>query len=108
MEMKTIIEARRRWQSQRIMEAVKDVTNKISMREIAEQELEHEPWTFADIRSDRRTADICLVRDRILWRSRRETPHSLPAIGRFFRRDHTTVLAAVRREDARRSIQQGD
>jgi chromosomal replication initiator protein len=37
-----------------------------------------------------------------MWLARRMTPLSLPAIGRLFgRRDHTTVLHAVRRIDQR-------
>lgn len=48
-----------------------------------------------DVYSSRRAREICFVRHEIWYRCKTETPHSLPAIGKFFGRDHTTVLHGV-------------
>ena len=68
-----------------------------TMRQIAIEELEGSSYTFNDLRSHRRYGDLCQIRHRIFWRCRNETHHSFPAIGRFFDRDHATVLYGVRK-----------
>lgn len=47
--------------------------------------------------SDRRTVDIALPRQIAMYLSKVLTPQSYPCIARRFRRDHTTVLHAVRK-----------
>jgi len=56
--------------------------------------------TKLDLESARRTAAVTKPRQIAMWLARNLTTHSLPAIGRQFGgRDHTTVLAAVRKID---------
>ena len=50
--------------------------------------------TVIDMLSARRTANIVIPRHYAMWRCRKETYMSLPAIGRLFRRDHTVALYA--------------
>lgn len=50
-----------------------------------------------DLRSLRRRQDIVFARQMAMYLARQLTAHSLPAIGRCFGRDHTTVIHAVRR-----------
>lgn len=51
--------------------------------------------TAADILSRTRSRTIGAARTEAMYRCVAETEHSLPAIGRVFDRDHTTVGAAV-------------
>jgi hypothetical protein len=52
----------------------------------------------SDMKSARRSAEITKPRQIAMFLAKLLTPHSLPAIGRYFgRRDHTTVLHAVRK-----------
>jgi chromosomal replication initiator protein len=54
--------------------------------------------TPIDVRSRRRNKHIVLARHTGMWLTRRTTPLSYPAIGRAFgRRDHSSVMHAVRR-----------
>lgn len=55
-----------------------------------------------DLESERR--DVATVRARhcAMWRVKRETPWSLPSIGRSFGgRDHSSVIHGIRRHQAR-------
>lgn len=52
--------------------------------------------TLADIMSARRAAAIARPRQVAMYLAKQLTSHSLPAIGREFGRDHTTVMHAVR------------
>lgn len=53
------------------------------------------------LKSQRRTAQIALARHMAMYLARRLTPYSFPDIGMCFgKRDHTTVLHAVRRIEA--------
>jgi chromosomal replication initiator protein len=61
-----------------------------------------------DILGDARTKHIVDARHLAMWRVRRETGMSLPAIGREFNRDHTSVLNAIRRVDAKMSERKED
>lgn len=57
--------------------------------------------TVHDIHSKRRTANIVLPRQIAAYLSKILTPHSLPSIGNHIgRRDHTTILYAVRKIEA--------
>jgi chromosomal replication initiator protein len=58
--------------------------------------------TRIDMLSKRRNRAIVLPRHVAIWLCRHCTLHSLPEIGRYFRkRDHTTVMNAIERIDAR-------
>lgn len=50
-----------------------------------------------DILSDRRARVLIPARHEAIWRCVMETPLSLPAIGRVFHRDHTSIGHAVMR-----------
>lgn len=55
--------------------------------------------TMLDLASRRRDLRTARPRQAAMWLARHTTLHSLPEIGRAFSRDHTTVLAAIRRID---------
>ncbi len=50
-----------------------------------------------DMMSERRTKDLVIPRQVAIYLAKTLTLKSLPTIGRQFRRDHTTILHAVRR-----------
>lgn len=50
-----------------------------------------------DFTSQRRTAYICKARQVAMYLARTLTPRSLPEIGRYMQRDHTTVISGVRK-----------
>lgn len=52
------------------------------------------------VMSMRRSAPIVAARQEICWRLRNETTWSLPQIGRFLGRDHTSVLHSCRAYEA--------
>lgn len=52
--------------------------------------------TLAELRCDRRAREVARPRQIFCWLAKRMTSHSLPTIGRYVRRDHTTVTHAVR------------
>ena len=57
--------------------------------------------TVLDLLSRRRARAVARPRQVAMWIARHATLHSLPEIGRAFGdRDHTTVMAAIRRVDA--------
>lgn len=58
--------------------------------------------SIEDIYSERRMRPIAHARQAAMWLARYCTPWSIPKISRHFRKDHTTVLHAVRKIDARR------
>lgn len=53
-----------------------------------------------DILSDRKPNDVVFARQVAMHLSKKLTPHTLPAIGRKFNRDHTTVLHSVNKIEA--------
>lgn len=57
-----------------------------------------------DIFSPKRTRHVAHARQECFLRIRDRTSMSLPAIGRLFHRDHTTVLQGIRAAEARRSL----
>jgi len=71
----------------------------LSIKTIQRAVCEYYGVSLVDLVSSRRTQAVVLARSVAVWLSRRLTPHSLPAIGQHFRRDHTTMLHAARRID---------
>ncbi|MCC6736154.1 MAG: hypothetical protein IT534_08490 [Bauldia sp.] len=65
-------------------------------RIIAEVAVKHD-LPVRDILSDRRARALIPARHEAIWRCVMETPLSLPAIGRVFHRDHTSIGHAVMR-----------
>lgn len=54
-----------------------------------------------DILSDRRGRASVLARHAAIWAARHGTPYSYPRIGRYFRRDYTSIMYAVQKAEAR-------
>lgn len=59
-----------------------------------------------DILSKKRDRPTAHARQLCFYRIRHECNYSLPAIGRLFDRDHTTVLHGIRQETKRREGKQ--
>ncbi len=57
---------------------------------------------YDDVMGKNKTRKVCAVRQRLFYEFR-EMGMSLPDIGRFFGRDHTTVLHGVNMEKERRN-----
>lgn len=72
-----------------------------SIREIQREVCAKHGITLHDLLSDRRQKHIVIARLEGYWRAYRETPRSLPTIGRAFRRHHTSVLSGIRAHEAR-------
>jgi len=60
-------------------------------------------FATADLYGRGRDRRLAAARQVAIWRARRSTGASSPALGRHFGRDHTTVLHAVRRVEALRA-----
>ncbi|WP_165447794.1 helix-turn-helix domain-containing protein [Rhizobium ruizarguesonis] len=77
-----------------------------SIRDIVLEVLENFPGISIDnVQSDRRTRDVIDPRQEAMFEVYMQRPDlSLPMIGRWFRRDHTTVLHAVGKIKAKRGI----
>ena len=56
--------------------------------------------TMRDMISMRRFRHVSFARQIAMWKCRDRTEHSLPRIGMFFKRDHTTVLHACNKIEA--------
>ena len=56
---------------------------------------------IADILGRNRRPPIAAARHEAVWRVRQATGWSLPRLGRFFKRDHTTVLHSLRKMEKR-------
>lgn len=67
-----------------------------TMREIAGLVAAGHGLTIEDLRGRSRVRQIVLSRQEAMALIRINTSHSLPKIGRFFNRDHTTVLHGIR------------
>lgn len=71
---------------------------KTRLADIIEQVSDKYKCSVTLIKSAQRNKKICIPRFEFFWRSRNETEHSLPTIGRFCGgKDHTTVIHAIRR-----------
>jgi hypothetical protein len=79
-----------------------------TMHEILNEVAGKHRVTVVDLRSDRKGGRIGPARMEAYFRCATETFHSYPAIGRFFRRDHTAVLYGARRHAKRNGLALGD
>jgi hypothetical protein len=61
----------------------------------------HSGYTRDELVGKDRATRLVAARHAVMWRMRRELGLSLPAIGRLFGRDHTTVLNGIRRHEQR-------
>lgn len=59
---------------------------------IIREEAARAGYTFEELLSDNRHAHIVAVRQYAMWRARKETARSWWEIGRYFHRDHTTIM----------------
>jgi hypothetical protein len=73
----------------------------VSVKHIQQVVAEHFKVDVRDILAHRRTSDIVLPRHVAMYLTRKLTHRSMPEIGRLFgRRDHTTVLHAIKKVEA--------
>jgi hypothetical protein len=72
-----------------------DITITKECELIADQVAKKHKIDLSDITSNRRDRRTSAARQEIFWRCRHETSSSIPAIGRLFNRDHTTVLFGI-------------
>lgn len=73
----------------------------VSVKNIQQVVADHYKVDVKDILAHRRTSDIVLPRHVAMYLTKKLTHRSLPEIGRLFgRRDHTTVLFAIRKIEA--------
>ena len=68
-----------------------------SIREIQETVASYYGLTVGELTSPGRTRQLCAPRHLAMFLARERTAASLPELGRAFRRDHTSVLHAVRK-----------
>lgn len=68
---------------------------------IIEETARQHGLTVLDIAGEGRCLPIVRARQQAVWICARDTTLSLAALGRIFQRDHTTIIAAIRRENAR-------
>ena len=73
---------------------------KQTLQKIVSETCQQFGTTMKEMISERRARQILLARQVAMWKCRTRTDHSTPRIGRFFNRDHTTILHAVRKIDA--------
>ena len=52
--------------------------------------------TLAELRSRRRDRPLAWARQEFWWRCKKETPASLPEMGRYLERDHTTAMHGIK------------
>lgn len=67
--------------------------------------LDYPQFTVDDLKSAKRTNDLCMARHTAVYEVRKQRPDlSFPCIGRWFGgRDHTTILNSVRKIEAMRA-----
>lgn len=83
------------------------ITRREAMRRLVREVCEDAAVSEPAIYSTNRRRHVARARQAAMWRIRKEMPDlSLPQIGRFFNRDHTTVIHAIRAVEARLKEQQ--
>lgn len=65
-------------------------------RKVVEEVSEKRGVSIDDMMSIRRNINFVMARYEVYWRLRHETRWSMPQIGRFLNRDHTTILNGLR------------
>lgn len=74
---------------------------RVSVRRIMEASCSEWGVSLHDLLSERRSQRVAVPRAAAMHLARELTAHSLPALGRLFRRDHTTVIAAIAAHERR-------
>lgn len=90
-------EAERWAEAQRIAEQVRAAMQPPVWRTILSEVAKKHGFRVDDILGIRRNVPLVTARHEAMWRIYWETTYSLPAIGRIFNRDHTTILHGVRK-----------
>ena len=81
-------------------DAIKPRPNR--MAQICNEVAAKHGYPVDELFSERRSRPVVIARQEAMWRCKRETPFSLPSIGRFMGgRDHTTVMHGIRRHEER-------
>lgn len=75
---------------------VRAIPSGASIRDIVAHVAAAHGIAVTEILSDRRRKPVVRARQEAMYLAATQTHHSLPAIGRAFRRDHTTVLHGIR------------
>jgi chromosomal replication initiator protein len=98
-DARVIDQAHKLCQLMRIQSEEEEYTEVRSVKEIVDEVLRDYPGvTMADIVSVRRTRDLIAPRHRCYYEVYRQRPDlSFPAMGRYFKRDHTSILSGVKK-----------
>lgn len=98
-DARVIDQAHKLCQLMRIQSEEEEYTEVRSVKEIVDEVLQDYPGvTMADIVSVRRTRDLIIPRHRCYYEVYRQRPDlSFPAMGRYFKRDHTSILSGVKK-----------
>lgn len=81
---------------------------RVSIADVAEAVAEVFEVSVAQMQGPARQQEICVPRHVAMALARDMTGASFPALGRFFHRDHTSVLNAQRRFEAVHAAHHGD
>lgn len=73
-----------------------------TMRKVISEVAERHGLTLTQLRDHCRTRSIAYVRQEAMYEARVRAGKSLPMIGRYLNRDHTTVLYGVRAHERRK------
>ena len=76
-------------------EALADWSNPQKLKRIRREVARQHNLTEEDISGPSRKPELCAARYEYCYRAVVETTASLPVIGRFIKRDHTTIISAV-------------
>ena len=80
-----------------VEERLSYASSRNAARQIVREITDEFAVTWAEIVSPRRNSYIVRARHKMFWRLKNETIWSLPQIGRYVNKDHTTVLHGIRR-----------
>lgn len=69
---------------------------------LARKYAEAEGYTLEFIQGKQRHSEVSRARGAVIWRLAKETDLTLPEIGAIVKKDHTSVLHAIRAENERR------
>jgi chromosomal replication initiator protein len=98
-DARVIDQAHKLCQLLRIQSDEEEYTEVRSVKEIVDEVLQDYPGvTMAQIISIRRTRDLIKPRHRCYYEVYRQRPDlSFPAMGRHFKRDHTSIISGVKK-----------
>lgn len=86
-------------------EPIAEIAQTRPIAAIKQAVIEHFKMRAVDLTADRRSRAVTRPRQLAMWLAREYTTASFPKIGQHFgRRDHTTVMHAVRKIDELREI----